>query len=609
MAASDPDSLLDSLRDGDFTALLGLPECQWMDVKDGIYPLDSPTGKEELAKDVAAFANGATGGLLVVGYSTEPRLGEEFVTALRPVPRAQVDRKRYGDVLAERVIPQPHGLTIEWFPVDDEKGVLAIHVPPQPVQRTPFVIPGPTGKSQASPMSVAVPVRRNDQTIWLRPHEIQRLLAAGLRHERDNRGGELASLITRAAAVVSSYEVGDGEAGWKGPFRTAYDELRGRVPVGGAVSEVHRAGPGVVQRLGGTGAGSGWVLCGLPRRPVVAVAEEIWDGLHVAGSGIRHADVVTALGLPVADQGRGAVIGADEIAVHLRGGQWGPGRLIRPDGDGWAWEPVPSSDFEVTRNALNWTGGPKPPQLRARVVATLPWAWPEDCVISGEKRRQLAEWLPAGDLAAAVTALSRHRGAELRLDGWRDGPNRNGPHSVSRSGGIASLDGRTALSCEVMLALPGVMSDAVVTCAELRVEDIAAWADALDDTRRTAAPLTVGELIEFFVAAWHTATDVLPTVLDPSPWGNHWTQPPKVELRLSAERSRQFGRLLLPDLIDFTPFGTAPDQDVQTMSCTITAAPRRSPEDRRAQTSRALMNMGLAAGYLDAFSSALDSTG
>ncbi len=486
MATGDPDAVRAALRDGELSVLVGLPECQWLDVKDGIYPLDSPWGKEELVKDVAAFANGTTGGLLVVGCSTDHRYGEEFVDAVRPVPRAQVDVKRYGDVINERVVPQPQGLATTWVSVDDDRGVLVIDVPVQPVERRLFVIPGPTGRAQASTSSVAVPVRRGDQTIWLKPHEIQRLLAAGLRHERDDRGEVPASLVTQTAATAS-HEIGEGEPGWKGPFRTAYDELRRRVPVGGAVTAVHRQEPGFVQRLGAAGAGGGWVLCALPRRPVVAVADEIWDALHRAGGGVRGTDVVTALGLPVADQGRGHVVDGRSAAVQLRSGRWGSARLVRSGaGTDWAWEPIPSSDFRVTRDALSWTGGPHPPQLRARAIATLPWAWLEECVISTAGRHDLAERLPVGDLAGAVTALSRRRGVELRLDRWDDGPNRNGPHSLSRSADIALADGRTALSCEVMLALPRAMPDAVVTCAELRVEDIDAWTDALG-TSPTAA--------------------------------------------------------------------------------------------------------------------------
>jgi hypothetical protein len=225
MVARDPDAVLASLRGGDFAALVGLPECQWMDVKGGVYPLDSPLGKEELVKDVAAFANAPTGGLLIVGFSTEPRFGEEFVDALCPVPRAQVDLKRYGDVIAERVVPQPHGMTIEWFPVDDEKGVLAIAVPPQPPERTLFVIPGPTGRPRASTSSVAVPVRRNDQTIWLRPHEIQRLLAARHHRPRGNAGPPTRNSGGGCRLAVRS-------ARCAGRDRVSFSTSRVRVPVG-----------------------------------------------------------------------------------------------------------------------------------------------------------------------------------------------------------------------------------------------------------------------------------------------------------------------------------------------------------------------------------------
>jgi hypothetical protein len=59
-----------ALRDGKLTDLLGVPECVWLDVKSGIYPLHDTAGAEELVKDVAGFANSRTGGLLLVGFST-----------------------------------------------------------------------------------------------------------------------------------------------------------------------------------------------------------------------------------------------------------------------------------------------------------------------------------------------------------------------------------------------------------------------------------------------------------------------------------------------------------------------------------------------------------
>jgi hypothetical protein len=68
--------------------LLGLAECGWLDAKDGIYQLDDPAGAEELAKDVAAFANAKGGGLLLVGFSTRKEHDGEVLDRVRPVPRA-----------------------------------------------------------------------------------------------------------------------------------------------------------------------------------------------------------------------------------------------------------------------------------------------------------------------------------------------------------------------------------------------------------------------------------------------------------------------------------------------------------------------------------------
>ena len=68
------------------TDLLGVPECDWLDVKSGIYQLDDPAKAEELVKDVAGFANSRAGGLLLVGFSTRKEHDREIIEKLRPVP-------------------------------------------------------------------------------------------------------------------------------------------------------------------------------------------------------------------------------------------------------------------------------------------------------------------------------------------------------------------------------------------------------------------------------------------------------------------------------------------------------------------------------------------
>ncbi|HEY2312729.1 MAG TPA: hypothetical protein VGH96_03870 [Streptosporangiaceae bacterium] len=48
------------MRAGEPERLLGPAECEWLDVKDGVYKLDDPAQAEELVKDVGGFANAKT---------------------------------------------------------------------------------------------------------------------------------------------------------------------------------------------------------------------------------------------------------------------------------------------------------------------------------------------------------------------------------------------------------------------------------------------------------------------------------------------------------------------------------------------------------------------
>jgi hypothetical protein len=237
--------------------LLGLAECGWLDAKDGVYQLDDPVKSEELVKDVAGFANARTGGLVVVGFSTRKE-HQEVVDALRPVPRALVDMDRCRKLIRERVIPPPRGVSGEWIDCGDDKGVLAIDVPAQPVACLPYVVPGPTRTANVSRVSVAVPVREADATPWLPQPEIQRLLAAGWAATGGPSEEFLNGLIEQAVTAASrnqpppapDIEIGDGVPGWKGPFQRAWSELMNEnVWIGNPATEVYGEGPGVVQHF------------------------------------------------------------------------------------------------------------------------------------------------------------------------------------------------------------------------------------------------------------------------------------------------------------------------------------------------------------------------
>ncbi len=114
-----------------------------------------------------------------MGYSTRREHGEEILGEVRPVVRALVDLDRYRKLIRERVIPAPRGFSVDFVLTDGESGILVIDVPVQPVALLPYVVSGPAGTAGPSQLSVAVPVREADATVWLPQTEIQRLLTAG----------------------------------------------------------------------------------------------------------------------------------------------------------------------------------------------------------------------------------------------------------------------------------------------------------------------------------------------------------------------------------------------------------------------------------------------
>ncbi|MFD4953829.1 hypothetical protein [Streptomyces sp. NPDC058451] len=180
MVAKSIEDVRQALRAGKYDELMGLQECVWLDVKSGPYQLSQPGSAEELVKDVAAFANAAGGGLLLVGFKTVAEHDTEIISDIRPVPRSLVDIDRHRKLIRERVMPTVRDLQVEWFGYGDEKGVLCIDIPAQPVGARPFVVPGPNGgKGKPNDSSVAVPWRVGDGTQWLPKGELQRLLAAG----------------------------------------------------------------------------------------------------------------------------------------------------------------------------------------------------------------------------------------------------------------------------------------------------------------------------------------------------------------------------------------------------------------------------------------------
>ncbi len=614
MPVSDIDGARAVLGNGKPAELLGLAECGWLDVKDGVYQLDDPAKAEELVKDVAGFANANAGGLLLVGFSTKKEHDREILDKVRPVPRALVDLDRHRKLIRERVIPPPRGVSVAWIDCGQKTGVLVIDVPAQPPACLPYVVPGPTRLVNVSHVSVAVPVREGDATAWLPQAEIQRLLAAGWTATGGPSEEFLAGLIEQAVTAARrepppaarAFQIGNGEPGWKGAFQQVWSDLMNEGTwIGDPATAVYVDGPGVVQHFESYLTVSGWMLCALPHRRPVAVAGEVWQALQRAGSGVPGGDALGAVGFPVPAPKATRMIGTEAVRVDLTAGRWGDGRLLRDAaGKEWRWEPEVRFGMNMTGAAGYWTDHTGQ-QLRLRAIATLPWAEAGELSITSQPRRDLEQALPVSALAGAVTALSRRQGTDLGAADWNRGPNRNALNALSYSTVITAPDGRAALAAEVMIALPSTMNFSVVTCAELRIADFTAWAEALAASGvppQQDLRLSLEEVAEFLTIAWQTATEILPTVVTDNPLDMVWAGPPTVELRLSAGRLDATPTLqpMLDEYIYMSPLGRSDRGQVPEMAVTITASPHLDPSVRRVQAHEALVYMAQQFGFLDA---------
>jgi predicted HTH transcriptional regulator len=134
----------DVLQSGDFDGLLGMEEGLHFEAKGRVpYDLATAAGRYEIGKDVSALAN-AEGGWLVFGVGTEQSERErvDTVTALELVAEHEIDLNQLTGIIRAHVKPYPVGLDARWIPstVDPELGLVAVEIPPQPIDTRPFII-------------------------------------------------------------------------------------------------------------------------------------------------------------------------------------------------------------------------------------------------------------------------------------------------------------------------------------------------------------------------------------------------------------------------------------------------------------------------------------
>lgn len=599
---TDLKSALAALDAHEPKSLLELRETQWLDAKAAPYQLAAdPRAAEELAKDVAALANGG-GGVIVIGIATRMEHDEEVLDRLTGVTPEAVNLDQIRKLIRARITPSPRGVRIGWSGNQDER-VLFIAVPAQTVDLI-FVVAAPTGKPGTQrPDTVAVPVRDGDGTYWLPRTEIQALLSAGVRASGMPTAQALAELVREAVSEAepgSGLRVGQPLSDREREMREAYGQLTG-AGLGEPTGEAWAHGQAVLQDLHHEREGEpGWVLCLMAGRPPAAVAAPVWQAIIEAGRRDPGRDPLAAVGFPVPPGGRDTpwVIEADARSVDLDGGNWGAGRLERSGRGVWRWEPLPRFSLHQGRSAENWTAGQQP-ALRLRAVMNLPFANPDTLDITKPRRALLEQQLPYSALAGTVTMLSRRRGAELPAAHWVRGPSGNTARSASYTCTIAGPDGSPALRAAAMLSLPTTLDSAVVACAEAVIEDPAMWAAALGPGRDTR--LGFDEVQAVLLSTWETAAELLPDVVGDQS-GLRWAGPPTAELRMTCEQPAENGALpALAQLVDLAPLGDNDDGGGRPgMAVTITAAPAMGRAERQNLMRQALVHMAREFGYVDA---------
>ncbi|MFF6979294.1 helix-turn-helix domain-containing protein [Streptomyces sp. NPDC008343] len=593
-------SALDALDAHGPVALLGLRETQWLDAKASTYQLADPRAVEELAKDVAAFANGG-GGVIIIGIATRLDHDEEVLDHIVGVDPATVNVDQIRKRIRQWITPAPRGVRVGWSGADGER-VVFIDVPEQ-ASGTLFVVPAPVGKP-GSPRTdtVAVPMRDGDSTHWLPRTQIQQLLSAGVRASDMPTAQALTKLVRQAvseAGPENGLRVGQGLPDREREMRAAFDQLA-EEGLGQPAGEAWAQGPAALQDLHHEREGEpGWVLCLVAGRPPAAVAEPVWRAIVEAGRHAPGQDPLAAIGfpLPPKDTDTPWVLVADSRSVDLDGGSWGAGRLTCSGRGVWRWQPLPRFSLNQGRSAEIGTSG-QTPALRLRALVNLPWANPDQLEISRPRRTLLEQRLPHSAVAGAATMLSTRRSTELPAARWERGPFGNSARSVGYSCTIAGPDDVPALKVGVLLALPTTMESTVVACADVLIENPAAWAATLEPGWDTQ--LGLDEVQAVLLEAWETAAELLPDVVG-EPAGLPWAAPPTTELRMTCEHPADNGALpALDTLIDLTPLGANDGGTRSRMAVTITAAPAMGRAERQRLLREGLAYMIDQFGYVDA---------
>ncbi|WP_073706282.1 hypothetical protein [Glutamicibacter sp. 0426] len=172
------ETVTELIRGGHVKALLGQPEGDWLEAKRQHADLDSEVGKIRLAQWVAQFANSPEGGVVVLGLSTKNQGNGDVITKITPLPRVPGIRRKYVQVLDNKVIPPIENLAVEVI-AHGESDLVLIEVPPQNEENKPFLVHGAVVEGKAQGNFFSIVRRRNDEMASTHPANVHANLTVG----------------------------------------------------------------------------------------------------------------------------------------------------------------------------------------------------------------------------------------------------------------------------------------------------------------------------------------------------------------------------------------------------------------------------------------------
>jgi hypothetical protein len=150
------------------------------EAKGAPYRLSTAEDQFDFAKDVAAFANNSSGGLIVCGLRTTKVRGSDVVREACPIELAQVRPRDWVKLIRRLVVPSPEGLRVDIRQAGGGRGYVLVDIPQQPEALKPFLIRvGRRAANRIVETDVTVPIRIGEHTEFSDVAALHGMLAAG----------------------------------------------------------------------------------------------------------------------------------------------------------------------------------------------------------------------------------------------------------------------------------------------------------------------------------------------------------------------------------------------------------------------------------------------